>query len=128
MPFEVKILPAEPIIFISIVPPFDPINDVTQAYSKAAQLSQTISGTVFMLSDVSTLSLSLDDLINGLAMLRGILPKEDRFRFIAITSDELAKFGVQAMKQAQYGNTDIRVFPSLNEALAYIHGEQAKPA
>jgi hypothetical protein len=81
-----------------------------------------------MLSDVSTLSLSLDDLINGLAMLRGVLPKEDRFRFIAVTSDELAKFGVQAMKQAQYGNTDIRVFPSLNEALAYVHSEQGKPA
>jgi hypothetical protein len=128
MPYEVKILPNEPVVFISIVPPFDPINDVSQAYSTAAQLSQSIPGTVFMLSDVSTLSLSLDDLINGLGMLRHILPKEDRFRFIAVTSDELAKFGVQAMKQAQYGKTDIRVFPSLNEALTHIHAELGKPA
>jgi hypothetical protein len=128
MPYEVKILPAEPIVFVSITPPFNPLSDVPEAYTKAAQLSQTIPGTVFMLSDVSTISLSLDDMINGMAMLRGVLPKDNRYRFLAIGSAELIKFAAQAMKQAQYGNVDIRLFASLDEAVAHVHAELGKPA
>jgi hypothetical protein len=121
--YDVQLLSGEPVILVSFSPPFDPLNDVPQAYAKAVELSQSVQTMVFLLSDVSTINLSLDDLINGMAMLKNALPKFKDYRFIGIGSSDMVKLAARAMRQAQYGNVDVSLFSSLNDALARIRAE-----
>jgi hypothetical protein len=128
MSYAVKLLPGEPVIIVSFSLPFDPLNDVPEAYTEAAELSQTLRDTVFLLSDVSAVNLNLDDLINGLAMLRDALPKTKEYRLIGIGSSDMVKRAAQAMTQAQYGSVDVSLFSSLNDALARIRAELGTPS
>ncbi len=128
MPFEVKILPGEPVVFVNLTLPLDMQTGVAQAYAQAIGLAQSMQGPVYMVSDVSALSFNLNDVIDGMAVLRGMLPKEDRYHFIAIGSNEMVKFASSAMKQAQYGKIDILLVASLAEALALVHKDMGKPA
>jgi hypothetical protein len=128
MSYAVKLLPGEPVIIVSFSLPFDSLNDVPEAYTEAAELSQTLRDTVFLLSDVSAVNLSLDDLINGLTMLRDALPKTKDYRLIGIGSLDMVKRAAQAMWQAQYGSVNVSLFSSLNDALARIRAELGTPS
>lgn len=102
-------------------PPFDPQNEnLVPALQKFVE---KVKGTFFLVVDMREVDISFGDLVTGMAQLRQY-PGAEMVRISAVGSGEMIKMGVQAAKQKQYGEYDIALFGTVEEALAHVAKER----
>lgn len=120
-------LPA-PTILNTITAPLDVGKDIPEMMGQANAMLKAIDGrVVYVIADVSNLSLSFSDIVQGLAS--ALNPNRDagsvqwydpRVRTILIGSGTLLSLVVKSTRQDQYGNRQMELFETLDEALVHI--------
>ncbi|MBN1679248.1 MAG: hypothetical protein JW966_03085 [Anaerolineae bacterium] len=132
MVMVVKQLGDEPIIVITVTPPFDSYKDVIQKLEAIEAIANTIdSPIIYRINDYSAVTqASLDDIMTVLARetrsgSAGSLA-DPRVRSVAVGSDEMIRLAATSLKQTQYGNLDVPLFESYDDALAYIREDMAR--
>ena len=102
--------------------------DIPEIMNAANEALSGIEGNViYVIADVSQLSLSFGDIVQGLASafspssdVRKVPPYDNRVRAILIGSGTLIRLVAAGGRQDQYGNRQLEVFETLDEALAHI--------
>jgi hypothetical protein len=126
-PFSFKKLSGEPIIVGTISAQFDLGHDAPVVIKQLQALLDESEEPLYDIADIREVKISFSDLVVALAIATkgemGVLHHPKLRRFIAVTTNDLTRFGVAALKQAQYGNLSVDVFGSIEEALASVRRE-----
>lgn len=104
--------------------PYHPINDSGASAEKLMELLQTKTGDIHYVADLREVEIAFSDLAIGMAEAFGnpnspyINP---RVKTYTVGSSALIEFGVKAAtEQEQYGNIEIKLYKSVDEAFADI--------
>jgi hypothetical protein len=131
MPFNVERLGSEPIIVFTIsgaVGGSDALRDYQAAVSKIGQLAAEIPGSVYRITDATSAQLSFGDLVQALGEARsgekGSV-SDPRMKSIFVASHELVQLAGESLKQAQYGQLNIKLCESLDQAITYAREQLA---
>jgi hypothetical protein len=111
----------EPIFVITIADPYDFVNDPPVLFAQIAAETQTISGKYISIYDLRGLTVNFSDMVMGMAVQAkggaGSIADSHNVTLVVATSDRI-KFAVEAFKQPQYGNLQIPMFETMDEAIA----------
>lgn len=124
-------LPDEPIIIVKYIDPPDPPDEqAAETSHQMSALMKDIEGPVYRINDILDYDLQFSDMVLGMAAeMRGGLPgtvSDSRVHTVTVGSSELVRIGTEAAKQSQYGEIDIKLFTSIDDALSYVREEIAK--
>jgi hypothetical protein len=124
MPFDLSVLPEEPIIISTLISPFDIEKDLRMLSDRVKYILQETTGTYYYITDTTHLDhISFSMVLSGLvAISKGaasFLLKDERLNPVIVANSGLARFAAESLSQKQYGGLNIRLFNSLEEALAY---------
>jgi hypothetical protein len=126
MPVNVKQIPQQPIVVITITEPYNRLKEAPVAEQQFQALTATIQGTIYRILDVTGWRIPFDDLVNALASdTRGGTGADPRIRSIMVGTSEMAALAAKSMKQKQYGGREMLLFASMDEALAFIDTQLA---
>jgi hypothetical protein len=84
---------------------------------------------VYIIIVTHNISLNFSDLVQGLAMAtRGetAIFTDSNVCLRLVGSGRLVELGVRAFEQRQYGGLDVRLYPTLEDALEGVHQEMAE--
>lgn len=130
MPYNIELLPDEPIVIVTLSEPFDWVKDVETTTAQVADLTQHLDGPIYRISDMKQVSLDFSEVVTALASVTKVKNgsfSDPRYRIIFISQKalvDLAEFGAQSASQEQYGVAEpIQVFTDLDEALHYVRAE-----
>jgi hypothetical protein len=121
MPIVVEKLPNEPILILTYS------GDVQAADMVAVQgtslaLTEGSQGPVYRINNTLPLNLTFGMMIAILGEAAAARPgsgRDGRFVDLAVVNTELARLGVTALGQEQYGHLNIPIFGDLDSALKY---------
>lgn len=121
-------LPNEPIVIITLSGSSADLSNREQEQMNLRSILSSVAEPVFLILDLADAQLSLEDIMRGASdAFRGDNPtfKSPNIRQILHVSDnptlELAAEGVAS---EVFGNVDVQIFKTLEEALAYARAEQ----
>jgi hypothetical protein len=117
MTVEVKQLGDEPIVIATIYDPVNMETDPVENREKSNAVARKFDGPVYRITDFSNFELTFSQLVGGLA--EDIKNSEDNIRHLFVGSGDLVAMQVEAAKQDQYGGQDVKLFTSVNAAIAY---------
>jgi len=124
--FTVEKLPNHPVVVQTLGKDFSHAAEGIRGMEQATHLLDQQSHPVFFIWNLSDVSLSLDDIIAG----AGLATKQAKFfqhpnirEAIVITKSRMLELASKGMDSPIFGNIKMRIFKTLDEALAYI--EQA---
>jgi hypothetical protein len=122
MAYTIQQVGNEPIIVVKTTNPFNPEKEVPEQNEKIGKLVQRMTPPVFLIADLSELQISFSDLVLSLAEVKrsedGAFNNKNLIT-LTVGSEEMVKLSVQAAKQKQYGETNIQIFASVDEAIAH---------
>jgi len=120
----------EAIIIGTYMSPFDPKDDLNNAAAYLLNALNTSEGTLYFIADMRALKISFADLVVGLA---GAYATPDspfsnpRVKTFTVATHDLIAFGVKAAaEQTQYGNADVKLYLTVEEALKDIQEDISK--
>jgi hypothetical protein len=131
MAITIEKLPDEPIL-MSVYDGRLSTEDLRYTEQESIKLAQDLKKPVFRISDARTMEVSFPDLVVLLfdaARARnnpGSLSDPNFVDLIVVKPDGLVAFGTRSLGQEQYGRLNIRVFESIESALAHAREEIAK--
>jgi hypothetical protein len=132
MPYTLERVAKKPIIVIRIFAPYDPVVEVPLIHEETNVLSQGIQGKVHRIVDFSESGLTFQKVVLGLAEAakarKGGVADERFVSTYVVGSDEMAKFMVDSISQAQYGGHQVRAYGSLEQALKAVEELIRAPA
>lgn len=115
-------LGSEPIFLITIADPYDFVNDPPVLFAQIATETQHLTGKYVSIYDLRGLTVNFSDMVVGMAAQAkggaGSVADSHNIPLVVATS-EMLKFAVDAFQQEQYGNLQIPMFESLDEAHAH---------
>lgn len=127
MPIRLEFFPNEPILFTHYSSPLNAEADFPIALGGINKLLQDHSGVCYNVTVVGDVPMTLDMIIDGLALLRRVTGGEDRLQLLTVASDDLIQMAVRWVSQPQYGGfAPAKMVATEAEALAYIRAELAK--
>lgn len=124
MSVRVERVPGEPIVIVKYVDPREPAaQQVRSTSEQIVNVTADISGMIYRINDVREYNLTYKEIALGLAEettagLPGLV-SDPRVCSITVGSSHYVKLGTQAARQPQYGELEIKLFESMDEALAY---------
>jgi hypothetical protein len=122
MPYSIEELPNESVILLTFQPGFS-AEELADSAAELTKMLDAQSEPVYFILDMTSISLSLDDVIAGANMAtRGSKPPfhHPNVRGVVFVSgNNLIKLAAQGLKTATFGNTAVQVFETLDKALAY---------
>lgn len=121
MATQIDAYPDKRLLFAKITPPI--VHNDTTLSDGIQAFAQQMNGVFFLVSDVSQLNMSFTDIVFSMTILRRI-PGADQIRIIAVGDTELLRFGAEAAKQKQYGEHNIKVFNTVEDAMNYAENER----
>lgn len=125
MSFSIELLPDEPILFQVWDEDYSVKDEAEENIRQIRELLDSATEPVFFINDMRFVHLTLDDIIIGAnATGRGEAPvfQHPNIREVVFISEsKLLELGARGMKSATFGNVDIKVFKTPEEALAHIH-------
>lgn len=122
MPVTVEKLPGEPII-IATHTGETTAEEVAIMFARSAELMRGIDGTVYRITDVTGVTLSLPNLLGivGEASRRGPgSPGDPRLRVHMVGTDAMAKLYVEFVKHRRNGGVQIPMHRTVDAALHAI--------
>ena len=128
--YSTERLPDEPIIVHTILPDYRMGKDARPAIQEMAEIANEIDEKpVYIIIVTHSISLNFSDLVQGLAMAtRGetAIFTDPNVCLRLVGSGRLVELGVRAFEQRQYGGLDVRLYPTLGDALEGVHQEMAE--
>jgi hypothetical protein len=130
MSFKIELLPNEPILRQVWAEDYSVKEEAKENIRQIRELLDSATEPVFFINDMRFPNLSLDDIIIGANVTgRGEAPifQHPNIRqVIFISESKLLELGARGMKSATFGNVDIKVFKTPEEAMAHIHAALAE--
>ncbi len=122
---EITLLPGEPIMLNRPDPAtFSAAKDVPVDNERMLQLLDASGQPLYLIIDLTNVKVSFSDIVMSMATLtkssRAVLRHPNLKQIVVVTTFELFSLAAKALKQAQYGGLEAQVFPTLDEALAYV--------
>jgi hypothetical protein len=131
MPFNVERLGSESIIVLTISGAFGASSDLHEykaAIAKIGQLAAEIPGSVYRITDASAAQIGFGELVQALGEARsgekGSV-SDPRMKSVFVATHELVQLAGESLRQAQYGQLDIKLCESLDQAIAYAREQLA---
>ncbi len=129
MNYRTERLPGEPIIIHTLLPDYRMGKDARPAIQEMAEIANEIEEKpVYIIIVTYDMKLNFGDLVQGLAMAtRGetAIFTDPNVRLRMVGSGGLVELGVKAFEQRQYGGLDVRLYPTLEDALEGARQEMA---
>ena len=124
MPIVYETVPNEPNIYFSrATNPFDPTVDSQGALEALTKLPETVEGKLYIISDVREIDPGFSDVVIGMAEAAAnpnSPMRNERVVIVTLAKGVILKMMVDWMKQAQYGNIELQLFETEEEALAHM--------
>lgn len=124
MSYTVERIDNEPIIYIRMLAPLDPMGDLANLYRETDALTADISGTIYRVVDWTEAQLTFDLVVELLDTQRRnnapTAPRSPRVKNHYIVNDDWGRFMIESIRQAQYGGVQAPMFASREEALQEI--------
>jgi len=122
MPYSIDKLPDEPILLV-IHEGRQSLQEIDQVQSDLAAVLDAQTEPVFLVLDIRELSIGLDDMPGAAAMATqgpgGLLHHANVRESLLVSSSALVKLGAQGMRTATFGNVNVRVFETTEQAIDY---------
>lgn len=129
MAHTVEKLPNEPIVIVTYQEPFSIKDEIPAIKEDLENLAGQIEGHMFDIHEATNLKLDFSKIVQalGTAFSRTKKPAHlDRLTTIGVGSGPLFSLAEMASKQDQYGNYNIKILPTLEEALSFARSQTAK--
>lgn len=128
MGFTVEKLPDEPVVICTLLPPFDPIQDLPSFFAQIAQTIEGLEEPIYRILDLCAVQLSFSDITLALAEeTRSALPgtlADPRIRSVVVVAPgTMQEFGAMSTQQLQYGERSSHIVTELDVALAYARAQ-----
>jgi len=124
MSFDTKLLPNEPILLQIWNADFSFKAEAEEVEKQAKEILDSVDEPVFYIADMRAARLTLEDVIAGANQTgRGAEPifKHPNVRqIIFISENRILELGAKGMRSPVFGGIDVKVFKTLDEALAYV--------
>ena len=131
MSTEVKQMPDEHAILVTLIPPPIIPKDTIDLHQAVSSFKKQIGGHVYRIVDLTKLPVTFSDLVIAMAsdMNSDGGVNDSDVTTVYIGSGELLAFGAKAFQeQKQYGTTNVKaVVATLDEALAFIRADRKLP-
>lgn len=123
-------IPDQPILIAKFTPPFDPMKDSTAVAGQLLEFLDKNPGPVYYIADMREIKIKFSDLVMGMSQsfTDPHSPYANpRMTTYTVASDLLISLGVKAAsEQQQYGKADVKMYKSVDEALAEIRKQMAQ--
>jgi hypothetical protein len=128
MAYELKQLEGEPIIVVTYKEPYSPGEDVIQTNRLVAQKLDNIEGAVYLINDIREVNLTFSRVVQTMAAAfnDNTTLAPNRIHGIAVGASKMLKLFVDSAKQMQYGNIDVVMFDTAEEAIEYARKKLAE--
>lgn len=127
--FTTQKLPNEPIILSVMSEDYAISQNMSETDSVIVGLLDASPEKLFVISDISKVSFSFDDVIQGSSQgARGANPPwhhPKAWKTIFVTPSKMVRLAAAGLKTMAFGNLEVMVFDTLDEALAYCRAEIA---
>lgn len=127
MKLKVERIPDEPIIIATLSGDITP-ETVMEMFAQSAYWADKLGGRVYRITDIRSTEISFPDLVVVLASCahrQPGSPSDSRICGVLVGTHGWARFFVDSAQQEQYGQLNIPVFESLDEAMTYIREQMA---
>ena len=126
MCYHIEKLPGKPIIVAALKADFNIADDWEEFISEIMALLDDQPEPVFYISDLRQASFNFNDLLAGTNLAtRGssaVLKHPNVRENLVITTSSMLKLAAKGLNSVTFGNIDVKVFDSVEEALAYCQG------
>jgi hypothetical protein len=123
MSFTLEIFPDEPILYSSFHHDFDFASEMPELAAQCNAALDASPEPLYLISNALEYQFSVSDLITGANMAtRGEKPPffhPNVRKVIWVTNSKLLELGAKGINSPTFGNLEIEVFHTLEEALAY---------
>lgn len=132
MPIQVERLPNEPIIIYHYPEKLANSHEITAALEEAIRVHQSkmdADPIIWVIHDTTDLKIDFGTVISMIATLTKDGPEgfdDPRLKVAAVTKSDLIRFVARSTNQDQYGNWNVRVVETLEEAIACAREDIAK--
>jgi hypothetical protein len=112
-----------------IEPPFDMIAEREATFQQVAALVEDASETVYVIDDFSDVPLRFDDIVLKLAHLtrnKPGSPSDPRIQYLLVGTHEMLELAARSASQRQYGEVEMPLFESIDDALEYARRERVR--
>lgn len=124
MPYTIEQFPDEPIIVVTQKDPFDAVNDSMAVAAFLLDALEKSNGDLYLVGDMTGISISFSDLVAGMAAAYatpGSPYTNPRLKTFTVATSKLLELGAKAAaEQRQYGNANVKLYATRDEALNEI--------
>ncbi len=130
MPIQVEFMKDEPITVYHYPEKLESNQEIRDAVIEATNHNQNLPDPViWVIHNTTRLKLDFSTLVSALATLTMDGPEgfnDPRLRAAAVSSSELVKLAAKAAGQRQYGNWQVVIFDTYEQALAHAREDLAR--
>ena len=122
MPFTAQLLEGEPIILVELSGHLD-AQLLREMYQEIASISQSIPGHLYRITNVQQLESSFHEMLEVAREASSGTPgslADPHITMAFVANDQWIKFTVDTLKQDRFGNLQVPIFRTMNDALAAI--------
>jgi hypothetical protein len=124
MNYSVEVLPGEPIILMCLYAEARVSEDMSRSSVEVKALLDQAAEPVFLIMDMSKMTISLNDIILGSNMgTRSEQPlnRHPQLReMLFVSPSALVKLAVKGLNTVTFGNLEFKVFDTVDDALTYV--------
>ncbi|NDJ75066.1 MAG: hypothetical protein GYB65_02310 [Chloroflexi bacterium] len=128
-PFSVEKLPDEPIVVCSMTTNFDLHNDYPAFWAALGSALEGLEAPIYRITELLFDDMEFSDMAVALAAeAKSGMPGsagDPRIRFVLVSVDGFAQMAVDSVGQDQYGQLDVPLFGTVEDALAYVREQLA---
>lgn len=127
MNYKVEVIPDEPIVKIELYKHYSFVTDDPIATDKARQILNQSDEPMFMLMDVTDLSMSLEDVIkstnNDARGEDAIFHHPKLIELLVVTRSKMIQLAVKGLTTVTFGNVKAKAFQTVDEARIYVRSK-----
>lgn len=123
-------LPSESVVIAKFTNPFDALKDSVAVAAFLTEHLRTTAGQIYYIADMSGIKITFFDLVQGMSQsfTDPTSPyANSRLTTLTVAGDLLISLGVKAAsEQQQYGKVNVKLYRTVDQALAQVRKLSAK--
>lgn len=127
MNYKIEVIPDEPIVLVALYEHYSFAVDDPVATAEVRVILDKSGEPMFMIMDVTQLSLSLDDLVQSANRdARGEQPIYHHPKLLGlliVTRSDMIRLAVRGITTVAFGNVNAKAFKTVDEALTYARSQ-----
>lgn len=124
MGFTVKLFPDEPILMVTVDSKFNPAERLRDVMAQVIPILDSAQQQLFYVVDLREAKVSFEDTLAGVnAAARGAnsyLKHQNMKEVVFVSSDKMVQLSAQGLKSPIFGVQSVALYPTAEDALAYI--------